>query len=103
MREYLVPVFQLLFAVSIILFVAGAYRWRDRIYALNGHLFLVGLALPALALFFLSRGVAASTLGQGAVPLMLGGAVLLAGAVVQAVAIHRFVKAGSPSVGAGNS
>jgi hypothetical protein len=103
MRDYLVPVFQLLFYASIIVFVAGAYRWRDKIYSLKGHLFLVNLALPVLALFFLSRGVAATSLGKGATLLILGGAVLFAGMLVQALAIHNFIKAGSRfSVGGSN-
>ncbi len=97
MRDYLVPVFQLLFYASIVLFALGAYRWRDRIYALKGHLFLVNLALPVLALFFLSRGVAAASFGQGATLLILGGVVLFAAMAVQALAIHNLIKAGSPS------
>ena len=103
MRDYLVPVFQLLFYAGIVLFVLGAFRWRDRIYVLKGHLFLVNLALPVLALFFLSRGVAAPSLGQGATPLILGGLVMFAGMAVQALAIHNFIKAGPPSsVGGSN-
>lgn len=102
MSDYLVPVFQLLFYAGIVLFVAGAYKWRDRIYTLKGHLFLVDLALPVLALFLLSREVAAASLGQGATLLVLGGVVLFAGMVVQALAIHNLIEAGSPSFNGGS-
>ncbi|MBX3582044.1 MAG: hypothetical protein KF810_09125 [Rhizobiaceae bacterium] len=64
MRDYLEPVFQLFLFGSMILFALSAY-WRDRVYALKGHFFLVSLALPVLGFFLLSRGVAASTLGPG--------------------------------------
>ncbi len=94
MREYLVPVFQLFLYGSGILFVFAVYRWRDRLYALKGHFFLISLGLPVLGFFFLSRGVAATSLGQGSVLLVLGGATMFVAAIVQAYAIYRFVTAG---------
>lgn len=102
MREYLEPVFQLFLFGSMILFALSAYKWRDRLYALKGHLFLVSLALPVLGFFLLSRGVAASTLGQASTMLMAGGAVMFVAAMVQAFAIYRFVNAGSPLAGGSN-
>ena len=101
MREYLVPLFQLFLYGGGLLFVVTVYKWRDRLYAMKGHFFLVSLALPVLGLFFLSRGVAATSLGQGAVPLILGGASILVGVAVQAYAIYKFVTVGAISNHAG--
>jgi len=94
MRDYLVPLFQLFLFGSAILFAFAAYKWRDRLYALKGHLFLVSLALPVLGFFLLSRGVAATSLGQGSVPLILGGATMFVAAILQTYAIYRFVTVG---------
>ena len=95
MKEYLAPVFQLFFYASIILFAAAAFRWRDRLYALKGHLFLVALGFPVLGFFLLSRAVVSSTLSEAATPLILGGGVNFVGMALLAVAIYGFVKAGA--------
>ena len=91
MREYLPPLFQLLFGLGMILFLVAAMRWRTPLYAKGGHLLLVGMFMTPMALFFLSRGI-----GQRAdsahIALMVGGVMLLVGVVIQFFAIQKFVR-----------
>lgn len=94
MREYLPHIFHLFFAVSCLVFVLAASRWRNRLYALNGHFFLVTLALFPLAFFFLSWGLRETSLGKAAPMLVAGGAVLVVALALQAFAIHKFIRAG---------
>ncbi|MER2536553.1 MAG: hypothetical protein ABTQ31_15475 [Rhizobiaceae bacterium] len=92
MQAYLAPVFQLLFGLSLILFLVAAMRWRTPLHARGGHLMLVGLFLVPLALFFLSRGV--GSYGDSArTALFIAGGVLMAAVLIQFLAIRKFVSA----------
>ena len=89
MKAYLPALFQLFFAVSVIVFFFIAARWRARIYALKGHLFLISLALVPLVLFFLSSSLTSTRSEQSATLMLLGGLTL----AVQVAALRRFTQA----------
>ncbi|HWK15480.1 MAG TPA: hypothetical protein VNS02_13865 [Rhizobiaceae bacterium] len=93
MQAYLAPVFQIVFGLSLILFLVAALRWRTALYARGGHLLLVVLFLFAFASFFFSRGFAMSSLNRGATVFVIGGVVLLVAAALQVFAVYRLANA----------
>lgn len=94
MSDYLATIFLLYFSVGLVVTVYLVVRWRDRVYARKGHLFIITPALMVLSFFFFSRGVGSSTLSQAAPALVLGGTTLVGALFLQLFAVFRFLQAG---------
>ncbi len=98
---YLGPFWQLLFALSMMLFVVAAVKWRSALYARRQYLPLVVLFLFPFGFFLMSHGVAGTSATlRGAAPLLMAGTgVLFVAALLLVAVIAKLAREGNATGG----
>lgn len=90
--DFLGPFWQLLFGVSLLLFLGTAMRWRSALHARGYYLPLVALFMFPLGFFLLSRAAVGGSFNRASPLLMAGTGVLFVGALLIVLHISKLAR-----------